>query len=439
MNHGFALANNKLFVFGGFGSDNYLNDLYMLDPSTNTWSDLTYNAIGTRPSPPRYGSGLASANNKLFVFGGWSDYALNDLYMLDPLTNTWSDLTHIATGTRPSPRYNHGFASAINKLFIFGGDSYGRVNDLFMLDPSTNTWSDLTYSAIGTRPSPRFVHGFASANSKLFVFGGWSDYGQQVGQTLNDLYMLDPSTNTWSDLTYSAIGPRPPPRWGHGFASADNKLFVFGGMSDYALNDLYMLDPSTNTWSDLTYSAIGPRPPPRWSLGLASANSKLFLFGGASNIGNTNDTFELDLPSMTWSLSRPVTGVLPGFYCFAGSSTPTGSICNAGTYCWNNTIKNCSGGCWLWHAAVNVGVLKEACVCVCACVRFFMLPSFLCSGFSQGMRGVLCYEQRNEGSISTRTPASRMACASLCVRVLAHTSLIPDLAHLPSQSLPVQA
>ena len=411
----------------------------MLDPSTNTWSDLTYNAIGTRPSPPRYGSGLASANNKLFVFGGWSDYALNDLYMLDPLTNTWSDLTHIATGTRPSPRYNHGFASAINKLFIFGGDSYGRVNDLFVLDPSTNTWSDLTYSAIGTRPSPRFVHGFASANNKLFVFGGWSDYGQQVGQTLNDLYMLDPSTNTWSDLTYSAIGPRPPPRWGHGFASANNKLFVFGGMSDYALNDLYMLDPSTNTWSDLTYSAIGPRPPPRWSLGLASANSKLFLFGGASNIGNTNDTFELDLPSMTWSLSRPVTGVLPGFYCFAGSSTPTGSICNAGTYCWNNTIKNCSGGCWLWHAAVNVGVLKEACVCVCACVRFFMLPSFLCSGFSQGMREVLCYEQRNEGSISTRTPASRMACASLCVRVLAHTSLIPDLAHLLSQSLPVQA
>ena len=188
--------------------------------------------------------------------------------------------------------------------------------------------------------------------------------------------MLDPSTNTWSDLTNIASGPRPSARTGHGFASADNKLFVFGGWSDYGqqvgqtLNDLYMLDPSTNTWSDLTYSAIGPRPPPRWSLGLASANSKLFLFGGASNIGNTNDTFELDLPSMTWSLSRPVTGVLPGFYCFAGSSTPTGSICNAGTYCWNNTIKNCSGGCWLWHAAVNVGVLKEACACVCLCALF---------------------------------------------------------------------
>ena len=50
---------------------------------------------------------------------------------------------------------------------------------------------------------------------------------------MNDLYMLDPSTNTWSDLTYIATGPRPSPRMGHGFASADNKLFVFGGSSNY--------------------------------------------------------------------------------------------------------------------------------------------------------------------------------------------------------------
>ena len=44
--------------------------------------------------------------------------------------------------------------------------------------------------------------------------------------------MLDPSTNTWSDLTYIATGPRPSPRIWHGFASADNKLFVFGGGTD---------------------------------------------------------------------------------------------------------------------------------------------------------------------------------------------------------------
>ena len=48
---------------------------------------------------------------------------------------------------------------------------------------------------------------------------------------LNDLFMLDPSNNTWSDLTYNATGPRPS-RYAHGFASADNKLFVFGGSTN---------------------------------------------------------------------------------------------------------------------------------------------------------------------------------------------------------------
>ena len=46
------------------------------------------------------------------------------------------------------------------------------MNDLFVLDPSTNTWSDLTYNVYGQRPSPRSYHGFASADNKLFVFGG---------------------------------------------------------------------------------------------------------------------------------------------------------------------------------------------------------------------------------------------------------------------------
>ena len=50
---------------------------------------------------------------------------------------------------------------------------------------------------------------------------------------MNDFYMLDPSTNTWSDLTNNISGQRPSPRSGHGFASANNKLFIFGGYNPY--------------------------------------------------------------------------------------------------------------------------------------------------------------------------------------------------------------
>ena len=52
------------------------------------------------------------------------------------------------------------------------------MNDLFVLDPSNNTWSDLTYSVSGQRPSPRYLHGFASADNKLFVFGGYTQNGK---------------------------------------------------------------------------------------------------------------------------------------------------------------------------------------------------------------------------------------------------------------------
>ena len=49
---------------------------------------------------------------------------MNDLFVLVPWTNTWSDLTNIASGPRPSRRESPGFASADNKLFVFGGYSY---------------------------------------------------------------------------------------------------------------------------------------------------------------------------------------------------------------------------------------------------------------------------------------------------------------------------
>ncbi len=34
----------------------------------------------------------------------------------------------------------------------------------------------------------------------------------------------------WTDLAGASSGAAPSPRWGHGFASAGDQLFVFGGI-----------------------------------------------------------------------------------------------------------------------------------------------------------------------------------------------------------------
>jgi hypothetical protein len=46
---------------------------------------------------------------------------------------------------------------------------------------------------------------------------------------LDDLHRLDLSTYTWTDLTPLAQGRPPKPRGGHGVASLNGRLYVFGG------------------------------------------------------------------------------------------------------------------------------------------------------------------------------------------------------------------
>ena len=58
----------------------------------------------------------------------------------------------------------------------------GIVNDLFKLDLDQKTWTDLSKLATGTTPSPRFSHGFSSVYSTLYVFGGGAG-GFRDGET----------------------------------------------------------------------------------------------------------------------------------------------------------------------------------------------------------------------------------------------------------------
>ncbi len=50
-----------------------------------------------------------------------------------------------------------------------------NLNDLHMYDPATRVWTSLSANVSGTPPSPRAYHGFASADGKLYVFGGSGD------------------------------------------------------------------------------------------------------------------------------------------------------------------------------------------------------------------------------------------------------------------------
>ena len=47
------------------------------------------------------------------------------------------------------------------------------LGDLFAFEPATLTWTELAAPAVrGSPPSPRFMHGFAAAEGRLYVHGG---------------------------------------------------------------------------------------------------------------------------------------------------------------------------------------------------------------------------------------------------------------------------
>jgi hypothetical protein len=50
----------------------------------------------------------------------------------------------------------------------------GYLADLQAYDPATRKWTDLSGSASGSWPSARFLHGFAAAGGRIYVFGGIS-------------------------------------------------------------------------------------------------------------------------------------------------------------------------------------------------------------------------------------------------------------------------
>ena len=80
----------------------------------------------------------------------------------------------------------------------------GYLNDLCSFDPMQLAWTDQSGQTKGQIPGPRAGCFFAAHGGLLYLFGGWSE----AAQFLNDLFVLDPATLVWTDLTPVAHSQR---------------------------------------------------------------------------------------------------------------------------------------------------------------------------------------------------------------------------------------
>jgi N-acetylneuraminic acid mutarotase len=305
---GFGVINGKLYVAGGSTGTGELNTLYIYDIASNTWT------TGAVLPTPVLGPGSAVANGKLYLFGGGHPFptTINTTQIYDPATNMWT------TGPNMNVARVWFYGGSLGCGIVApGGDTTPGAEtatneQLTIMNCSTGCnvgpWATAT-------PYPTSIvrYGFAQTATHFFVFGGVSD-----GTAVNNVNRMDISTGMWQTRTAMPFTSEAPTcalmpgtnfvycaqgTGGSGFARYDRvadtwttlantpnannygsasgafngKVFLAGGNPVNAINNVWVYDVATNTWSTGTAA-----PAAFFLAGYQEVGQYLYVVGGFS-------------------------------------------------------------------------------------------------------------------------------------------------------------
>ncbi|MBA0786490.1 hypothetical protein Gotri_026482, partial [Gossypium trilobum] len=304
--HGAAVVQEKMYIYGGNHNGRYLGDLHVLDFRSWTWSKVGTKAVES-PSPvniaPCAGHSLIPWGNKLLSIAGRMKDPSETIQVkaFDLQTGTWSMLK--TYGKPPVSRGGQSVNLVGTTLVIFGGQGANRtlLNDLYILDLETMTWDEIDVA--GVAPSPRSDHAAAvHAERYLLVFGGSSH-----ATFFNDLHVLDLQTMEWSKP--AQLGELPTPRAGHaGVTIGENWFIAGGGDNKSGASKTIVLNMSSFVWSVVT-SVEGTVPLASEGLSLVVGSLKgddiLVSFGGYN--GRYNSEVNILNPSCKLNLQSNIT------------------------------------------------------------------------------------------------------------------------------------
>lgn len=285
--HGLSLVDGYLVLYGGEHVARHpLTEEagWILNLADLTWSRLPTDGV---TPPSRLAHAQCVHDGSVYIFGGragvdMSEAAMNDLWRLDLSTKTWSQVE--TKGDAPEPRSFHRIACVGDSLFVFGGcGAQGRLADLYRLDMATLTWENIGPSQLRGRGGANLI----VLNNKLSVVAGFA------GEESADGQCYDPTSKSWeeaTELTSKLTGMRPRSVCVSAAMPASGAAVIFGGEVDPSekghegagafANDLVVLDYETGAYQH-TIPPSATSPEARgWSAGAGDGSSTLYMFGG---------------------------------------------------------------------------------------------------------------------------------------------------------------
>lgn len=198
------------------------------------------------PAPARTCFAVASANRRLYIFGGQQ--------LMDAGVGDIDDGAQQPQELRSCVVFNP-----------VGGNQTGTASagsEARPGEPSVGSWRELPPMRVG-----RARCCACAARGRVYVVGGVQN-GEVVGAT----EVFDPVTETWENLP-----PMPTPRAGCAAATVGGMVYVFGGWGsneeDLSTGEVY--DPATRTWAELP-----PMPTPRVNSAAVAYGGRIYVLGG---------------------------------------------------------------------------------------------------------------------------------------------------------------
>lgn len=306
-NHTGVAHGDQMVIWGGLGPQGdgsevkHLNDGGIYSLTKNKWTRISPN---NKVVTARRGHTASVMSNKMLVWGGRNEFnIIGDGGVYDFEENKWET---VSGQNPPSARARHTASVFEDRLvIIWGGESDGGfLQDGFAYNVENGVWAKLTSETEG--PQARAGHTAIMVNGQLVIWGGVGKNGL-IGDGY--IFSFNPeSTNfveqgkevsgKWSKLP--SLG-QPSPRIGHSVEWTGSEMIIYGGETDLGeTNTGHAYDTMKKMWRSLTTKGGAI---PRTLHTSEWTGSQLIIFGGIANRIRKSNTQILD-PQGTWHLYR---------------------------------------------------------------------------------------------------------------------------------------
>lgn len=301
--HTSTLIGQFLVTFGGHNGQNLLNDVVLYDFERNTWSQVE--VCGDIPIARSFHTACSLDDSRIIVFGGHAGgqvfHQVHELRLKNLESGSPSVEWKIIPIQNGLYRYGHTAFEHEGNMYIFGGCNESKLptSQIWMLDLDNQEWIKCETS--GKTPNSRSFHMNILYQENLYIFGGKLN----VAVKYNDIWKLDMKTMNWQEI--KVRGWIPTPRYGFSATRDSSKIFIFGGDTDKGkTNQILIFEIERKSWQLIGLK--GRQPQSRMYHTQVYYKEKNYIIGGAENIVKAvSDIWDLE-PNHTFDITFEVEG-----------------------------------------------------------------------------------------------------------------------------------